>query len=147
MSKLIEFYGPQQFISPRKKLLIHPQIQNSKIIIYDENNNEIIYNNLHKNYFRLYNDAYQSNSNEICGNTLETNTNLEFIVKFGKISLNKHRIILKNNKLIFDCNNLDIVVKNDVGLVIKETLYKNAIFEYTIDESYISKLERFLIKI
>ncbi len=147
MSKLIDFYGPQHFINPRKKLLVKPQIQSSKIIIFDENDNEIVYNNLYKNYFRLYNDKFHSNSNQLCGNTLETNSNLEILVKFGNISLNKHRILLVKNKLIFNCDNLDIVVKNDIGMVIKETIYKNAIFEYIIDESYISKLERFLIKI
>jgi hypothetical protein len=94
----------------------------------------------------LYNNTYFSNYNKISSTTIETDTKIEINAEFSNLIQNIHRLILKNNKLVINCIDIDLYVKNDIGFVIKTLNYKNAIFEYIIDDNYISKLEKFIVR-
>lgn len=146
MSKSIQFYGPQMYISSKKPLLLNPHIKSCKITVTDENNNQLTFSNPHDNYFHLYNNTYFSNYNKISSTTIETGTKIEINAEFSNLIQNIHRLILKNNKLVINCIDINLYVKNDIGFVIKTLNYKNAIFEYIIDDNYISKLEKFIVR-
>ncbi len=125
-------------------------IINCKIVLIDENGNETIIPELLENNIYLFDNLFKYETNYLHSfikNSSIAIINQEFEVKFENLRENLNRFRIYNNTLRIDCKGLNILKKDDVGLVKHFYDYRNGYFEYTINEKSLKKLERFLIKL
>ncbi len=143
MSKFIKFSGPHNLFNEN-------EILSCKIVLIDDNGNETIISELLENNIYLFDNLFKYETNYLHSfikNSKIAIINQEFEVKFENLRENLNRFRIYNNTLRIDCKGLNILKKDDVGLVKHFYDYRNGYFEYTINEKSLKKFERFLIKL
>ncbi len=150
MSKQITLFGPEQLNISNTIVNIEPSIVSGKVVVFNSNNEIIIGNKTKTNHITLFNNNfYPNNKNNIEVSFInDANKNVNICIYFKDLIENKHRIELVNNKLTIKCINLDIHVSIDNGNTeIYKEIYKNGGFEFILNDNYVPKLEKFLVKL